>query len=389
MKINLYLIEYALASIIREKTKNFFIFFVLSFMIFILCSFLFIANSIKYELNSTLNSLPDITLQQLRGGRHVDIDTNAVDKVLTIHGVSDAVARVWGYYYFLNGNVTFSLVGIDEYEMQYTTSLQDVADIFSIDDESMIVGEGVEIVFNQNHYNEYFNFLLPNGGIKKLYIGGVFDTKTSLESNDMIILSKDSLREIFDMPSNKATDIVVKVANPEEIPIIVSKIRLLFPDARVITKEDISVSYQNLFDYKSGVFLTLFMVVLLTFFIIIYDRASGLSSEAKREVGILKALGWRVDDILKERFYESFLLSFGAYMIGVMSALWFVYILKAPLIRGVFEGYSVLRTPFELPFVLDMQTLALVFFLSIPLYIAAIVFPSWRAATLDADEVMR
>ncbi|MDY0117437.1 MAG: FtsX-like permease family protein [Sulfurimonadaceae bacterium] len=389
MKINFYLIEYALGSLVREKTKNFFIFFVLSLMIFILSSFLFIASSIKSELETTLSALPDITIQQLRGGRHVDIDTHAIDKILTIHGVSDAVARVWGYYYFANAGVTFSLVGIDAYEMQYTSTLQDVADIFSIDDESMVVGEGVEMVLNQNHYNEYFNFLLPNGGIKKLAIGGVFDSQTSLESNDMMILSKDNLREIFDMPSNKATDIVVKVANPEEINIVVSKMGFLFPDARIITKEDIAVSYQNIFDYKSGVFLTLFIITLLTFFIIIYDRASGLSSEAKREVGILKALGWRVDDILQARFYEAFLLSSSAYLVGIMSALWFVYILGAPLFRRVFEGYSVLRTSFELPFVLEVQTLTLVFFLTIPLYIAAILFPSWRAATLDADEVMR
>jgi ABC-type transport system, involved in lipoprotein release, permease component len=122
---------------------------------------------------------------------------------------------------------------------------------------------------------------------------------------------------------------------------------------------------------------------------IIYDKTNALESEEKKEIGILKALGWRVDDVLQEKFYESFLISFFAYLTGIASALAFVYVANAPLLRGVFEGYSMLRTPFALPFVLDAQTLSLVFFLTVPLYVGATLFPSWRVATLDADEVIR
>ena len=149
------------------------------------------------------------------------------------------------------------------------------------------------------------------------------------------------------------------------------------------------ISYQNIFDYKSGVFLALFVVSLFTFFIIIYDKASGLSSEEKREIGILKAIGWRVDDVLKEKFYEAFIISFFAYLLGLFLAFAFVYIFKAPLLQNIFTGYSELKTSFELPFVFDTQTLALVFFLSVPVYVAATIIPSWRSAVLEADEVIR
>ncbi len=391
-KLNFYLIEYAINSILRQKYKSFFITTVLTLLTFLLTSVFFITNSIKSELNSTVDALPEIVVQKIKAGRQYEIDVNVIDNILEITGVLDATSRVWGYYYFENAGVNFSVVGVDEFEGQYKKSLSIIVDNSKLDfndNASMLVGTGVKKTMINNYYKEYFNFIKPNGELKKVYVKGVFDGDTQLESNDMIVMSKQSVREIFDIDESKATDIVVKVSNPDEVVTVASKIKLMFPDARVITKNDLKISYQNIFDYKSGIFLALFIISLFTFFIIIYDKASGLSSEEKREIGILKAIGWKVDDVLKEKFYESFIISFIAYMVGIISAFTFVYIFQAPLLQNIFTGYSQLKTSFELPFIFDAQTLFLVFFLSVPIYIAATIIPSWRTATLDADEVVR
>jgi ABC-type lipoprotein release transport system permease subunit len=123
-KINFYLIEYALNSLFRQKYKNLFILFILILQMVLLFSIFFISNSIKYELNSTVKSLPQITIQKLKAGRHYDIDKNLVDEILNIPGVKSALPRVWGYYYFENAGVNFSVVGIDEFEEQYKKSLE-------------------------------------------------------------------------------------------------------------------------------------------------------------------------------------------------------------------------------------------------------------------------
>ncbi len=391
-KINFYLIEYAINSILRQKYKSFFVTTIFTLLIFLLTSVFFITNSIRYELDSTVDALPQIVVQKIKAGRHYDIDVDVQNEILGITGVVDAVARVWGYYYFENAGVNFSIVGVDEFENQYKNSLSEIvktSKLSSGENESMLVGTGVKKMMEKNYYKEYFNFIKPDGTLKKIDIVGVFDGDTQLESNDMIVMNKDSVREIFDMDETKATDIVVKVLNPDEVQTIAAKIKLLYPDSRVITKNDLKISYQNIFDYKSGIFLALFIISLFTFFIIIYDKASGLSSEEKREIGILKAIGWRVDDVLKEKFYEGFIISFISYMSGVILAFGFVYILQAPLLQNIFTGYSQLKTTFELPFIFDVQTLFLVFFLSVPVYIAATIIPSWKTATLDADEVIR
>ena len=393
-KINLYLIEYAINSLLRQKYKNFFITFVFILLTFILTSIFFITNSIKHELNSTVDALPQITIQKIKAGRHYDIDISVVDDILEISGVTDAIARVWGYYYFENVGANFTVVGIDQYENQYKNSFEKIVKKYDLDEAkenaSMIVGVGVEKAMNKGYYlQNYFNFIKPDGSFKRMDIAGVFDADTQLESNDVIVMSKENIREIFDIDEQRATDIVIKVANPQEIDMIVAKIKLLYPDTRIMTNQDLKISYQNIFDYKSGIFLALFIVSLFTFFIIIYDKSSGLTSEEKREIGILKALGWTVDDVLKEKFYESFIISFIAYLIGVLLAFGFVYLLQAPLLRDIFVGYSQLKTTFELPFVFDFQTLFLVFFLSVPIYIASTIIPSWKIATLETDEAIR
>lgn len=389
-KINLYILEYAISSILRQKGKNFFILFIFTFLTFLLSSVFFIAHSIKYELNTTVDSLPQIIVQNLKAGKVYDMELSSLDEIVAITGVEDANARVWGYYYFDNAGVNFTIVGIDKYENQYKNSFTKVASkLTNSEESSMIVGVGVEKVMGENYYKDYFNFIKPDGTIKKISMAGIFDGDTQLESNDVIAMSKEDAREIFGLSDEMATDIVVTVANPEEIPTIKEKIKLLYPNTRIITNEDLQVSYQNIFDYKSGIFLALFIISLFTFFMIVYDKASGLTSEEKKDIGVLKSLGWTVDDVLKEKFYEAFIISFIAYILGVFFAFGFVYLLQAPLLRDIFVGYSQLKTTFELPFVFDLQTLFLVFFLSVPVYVAATIIPSWRVATLEADEVIR
>jgi ABC-type lipoprotein release transport system permease subunit len=392
-KINLYLLEYAIDALLRSKSKSIFILIVFTLLTALLTSVFLITSSIKYELQSTVDSLPQITVQKIKAGRHHDIETSVVDRILGITGVSEAIPRVWGYYYFQNAGVNFSVVGIDQYEAPYKESFAKLTDKFDFDEldekNSMVVGRGVKEIMNSSYYTEYFNFIKPDGTLKKMDIAGVFDGDINLESNDIIVMSKESVREIFDIKKSRATDIVVKVPNRDEVSTVASKIRLLYPDTRVISSSDLKISYQNIFDYKSGLFLALFTVALFTFFMIIYDKASGLSSEEKREIGVLKAIGWKIDDVLKEKFYEAFIVSTLSYLLGVLIAFGFVYLFQAPLLRDIFVGYSLLKPPFELPYIFDTQTLSLVFFLSVPIYIAATIIPSWRAATLEVDEVIR
>ena len=263
-KINFYLLEYALGVLKRDLKKTIFIVSILTFLTALLSSVFFITNSMKYELSETVESLPQIIVQNTRASRIIDIDNASVDKLLELEGVVSVNTRVWGYYKFDNAGVYFTLVGVDAFEESYSKTLTAINDNASLNNTNMIVGEGVLKVLQKYYYKNYFNFIKPDGSIKKVSILGSFHSELNLESNDMIVMSKELLNEIFAMPKNHSSDLVLRVANEEEIPTISAKIKQILPNVRVITRDNLKLSYENIFNYKSGAFLVLLLISIFT-----------------------------------------------------------------------------------------------------------------------------
>ncbi len=391
--MNSKLLLFALDSLLRRSGKNLSIISVFTLLIMLTSSVLMISGSLKKELTATLDALPDITVQKLRAGRQVPVSGDMAYRIADIPGVASATERVWGYYYFQNAGVNFTVMGVDFFLPAYTRSIQKAVDNFDIashmGSDFMIVGEGVAKTLKANYYTDYFNFIQSSGEITRVYLAGTFKGESALESNDVILLPVSLARTVLEMEEGTATDIVVTVPNPLEVPTIAQKIKEQYPAARVIAKGDIQSSYQNIFDYKSGVFLALFLSSFLAFFILVYEKASGLGADERREIGILKAVGWRIEDVIRLKLTESTLIAFTSFLLGVLLAAAYVFILDAPLLIDLFSGYSILKPALTLPVHVDLYTVGLIFIATVPLYIAAVIIPSWRAAVIDADEVMR
>jgi len=126
----------------------------------------------------------------------------------------------------------------------------------------------------------------------------------------------------------------------------------------------------------------------LAFVIFAWDKASGLSQEEKKEVSILKLLGWQTSDIIFLRFCESLTVSFLAFLAGYLLAWMHVVFFDGAVFRPVFLGWSVLRPVFSLVPSFAVGDLLLIFSLSVIPYLCATAVPAWRAATVRADSVI-
>ena len=77
------------------------------------------------------------------------------------------------------------------------------------------------------------------------------------------------------------------------------------------------------------------------------------------------------------------------FFIALNLAIFYVYILKAPILSGVFTGFGNLKLDFDLIFVFDFKLIVLLFFLSVPLYVGVSIIPAYKASVRDIGEVLR
>jgi putative ABC transport system permease protein len=388
ISFNSQLFVFALQSLLRFFSKNLFILIVYTLLVMLLSSLFLIRSSIKAEVEETLNALPDIVLQNQKAHQYTTMHNEYTDKILDIYGVSDVYARVHGNYEYKQAQKVFNIIGVDQFESQKEPLLKQLLQKNELEHDSMIVSAPLAKVFSDHYYKNYFNFIKPSLKIKNMKIVSSFEPDT-VDQQYICVMTKDSAREILGYRDDEITDIAIYVSNQNELINIVSKLQQLYPNAKIITKEDEQTKLNMLLDYDSGIFITLFIISIFTFFMIVFDKANGVSSVEKREIGILKALGWRVEDILRVKIYEGMIISLFSYILGVSLALIYLYLFDGYYLRDIFLNIIHVEQIGRLDLEVDFQPLAIVFFLSVPVYIAATLIPSWKIATTDADEVMR
>jgi ABC-type lipoprotein release transport system permease subunit len=115
------------------------------------------------------------------------------------------------------------------------------------------------------------------------------------------------------------------------------KLAAALPDARPILRDEVLRTYESIFDWREGIVLALLSAAILAFAILAWEKASGLSAEEKREIGILKAIGWETGDVIKMKFWEGPDLA-GGLPAGYVAAYLHVFHFAAFAVRAGAQG---------------------------------------------------
>jgi len=367
------IVDFALSSLLRRKGKNISLLVVYTLIVFVIASIIFFIQALKREAALVLNDAPDIVVQRLVAGRHDLIPVDYGEKIASIRGVNAVKPRLWGYYYDAAIGANYTLMVTDD---------QPPAE------DCIVIGSGIA---RTRHLTEGDMMTLrdSDGTPLLLTVDRILPAASELVAADLIVMTDKDFRIMFDFPRDRATDLALSVANPREIPTIAAKIARQFPDTRPILKSEILRTYESVFDWRGGMLIVILSVAVLSFIIFAWDKATGLSAEERKEIGILKSIGWETADVLLLKFWEGTVISLSAFLSGVMLAYGHVFFFSASLFEQALKGWAVLSPQFKLTPVVDPYQLAVLFFLTVIPYTVTTIIPSWRAATVDPDAAMR
>ncbi len=362
-----------LSSLLRRKGKTIALISVYSLIVGILASVFFYAQALREEAAAVLKSAPEMVVQKIVAGRHETIPGRYIDQIRRIRGAENVRGRLWGHYYDVVTGANFTVMTVHG---------------CGTEPGFIVVGEGVARTRLLDR-SDPMEFKTSSGEVLQLQVLDKLDPGLELVSSDLILVSEQDFRKLFGMPGNRFTDIVLTVKNPRERPTVAVKIAGALPDTRQILREEILRTYDAVFNWRSGILVLVFLGAVLAFAILAWDKASGLSSEEKREIGILKAIGWETSDVIAMKSWEGLAISFLSFCFGTALAYVHVFFTSALFFQPVLKGWAVLYPQFKLLPSVDASGIAALLFLTVVPYTAATIVPSWRAAIVDPDSVMR
>ena len=392
MKISVFF-NFLFLLLFTHKSKHLAIFFISILIVFLSSSILFISNTLKKEIFTTLENQSDFVIQKINSGKSQYTPISWIEDFKEISGVKNIQQRVYGQYYFMPENVYFTIVGIDLFEEGSSKNIKELLKVLNISEflqsDSMIIGNGIKKLFDKYRYTDSYDFKLFNNDLKEIKIFKDLPQKANLVANDLIIMDINLAKEILNIKEDEATDIVLNVPNNLERANVKDQLILKHSNTRILQKENLKKEYENMFNYKGGIFLILFIVVILTFTLILYQRYSMISLGDKKEIGILKAVGWSIKDILKLKIMENFIVAFMAFIIGIILSYIFVFILNAPILKNVFIGSQNLQNDFIFNANIQIDSLITLFlFFMIP-FLSAVLITNKKVAIIDSTQSMK
>ena len=368
-----YLIDFTLSSLLRRRAKNAGLLLVYTLIVFVLASVMLFTHALRHEAVHVLAEAPEIVLQRMVAGRHDLVPGSYLDRIGEVRGVQKKAGRLWGYFYdpAVRANYTLMVPPTD-----------------APASGEAVIGQGIARARGLS-VGDFVTWRGSDGQPHTLRIVRLLDSDSELVSSDLVLVSEDFFRGFFGVPPGRFTDLALSVRNPREVRKVAEKLTLLLPDARPILREEILRTYDAIFAWRQGVVYVLLVGAVLAFVVFSWDKASGLSAEERREIGILKAVGWETGDVIRMKFWEGALVSLTAFLLGYVAAYVHVFFASAALFEPVLKGWAVLYPHFQLTPTIDGLQLATLFFFTVFPYTVATIVPIWRAAITDPDTVMR
>lgn len=381
----------AICNVRRQKLSSFCILFPLSFVIAVFSSFLFFRDGLLKDSDLASEVLPDLVVQSLVGGRAQSFSMSKLHDVCQLEGVSRVVPRVWGYVPVTHEGTpfTFTLVGFDpSIDPSPFGEIVGKGRMFKPGETGVAVAGSILSSFLKVTEGDSVAISDDLGNSDKFHITGIFSSAVQIYSADIILVPLECARNHFGFKSDEISDLGIYLSDPTQAGVIASRIQSSYKGVRVISKNSIRTVIGQAYGSRTGFFQLAWTFLLLTVILCIFSQGANAGFHVRREIGILRAVGWGTIDVIALKAVEVTFLSFAAAVLGMTLGITYIKV-GAPGIKGYFMGWAEVFPPFSLPLYISVQSVVQIVVLGVLPLLAATVIPSWLVCTADCDEAIR
>ncbi|HRZ85363.1 MAG TPA: ABC transporter permease [Candidatus Paceibacterota bacterium] len=399
--INLDLIKYSLRNLNSRKSRSFLT--IISIFVGITTIFLFVSfgwGLYDYIDSITSSSAVDKIVIQTKGSGVAGLD----DTISFSQKDLNAVERTAGVYvaspiYMKSAEIKQDrikryvwMMGIDSKK----NLIEEMSNLKIVSGRKLSSGDKNKVVLGYNYMVEDIIFPKKYELNDKINVQGVdlrvigfYESLGNPQDDSSIYVIDDTFKEMYPNSTNKFSWIIAKV-DKTQMDTVISRVEKKIRDSRELEegKEDFFVaSFEELLDtYTSVLDIIIWFIIfiaLISVFVSTINTANTMITsviERYKEIGIMKAVGARNQDILGIFLFESGFLGFIAGCIGV-----FVGVILSETAKSVllFYGYGFLKPHYS--FVLFAGAIVFATFTGI----ISGILPAIKASKLKAVDSLR
>jgi len=356
-----------------------------------------ISKGLEREARVSLRMGADLYVSATEFGQETALPEKAGIFIAAMEGVEDVTPRIVGPARLGRYGIPAVVVGIPANKLPLESNCVQGRLFRQGDVPELVLGSELANQLQVKVGDRIPPFYRSSQGERVSEVVGIFDSDISLWQANLVFVSLETAQLIFDQPGRVTGFLVHCRAGYEES--IREQLKRSLPAAidgsapglqtKVVVRKDLESLLRRSSLDREGIF-NLHYVLLFVVGILIILVTSGLGqSERRREIGILKAIGWQTDEIMVRSFVENFLLSLIAASTSVLLCYAWLRWLNGMWIARVFLVGAPAFPRFRVPFQLTPVPALLAFILSLTLVLTGTLVATWRAATAAPREAMR
>jgi hypothetical protein len=373
----------AIGELIRHGLRSWVAILCLTAILFPLVTALGISEGLRFQAEIAVKEGADLYVSEDHCGGTGPISLAYLDRLSSLAGVSHGEARVIGRTYFVDRLV--AVVGLEDRGLLALKPL--VRGKVPTARGEVVVGEGIVKAFGVKPGPGMRFTLAANH--RKVFVPTGTLAPSCLWGSEILIMRIDDANAFFRMKDRASHHLLYYAPGSGTVPPEpwegVKEMGLLGVEGRQGFEERLKASY----GHRGGIFIVLFVIgAVLTAPAIVVTSGFG-QREVGKEIGILKATGWRTKDILEKVLLQNLMICLTAVCLSILFSMGWIKGLNGALIAQFYIAEIGLFPDLDVPsrYLPSHALWSLAF--SMVVTVAGCLATTWTKTRVPPSELMR